>query len=112
MTKSEEITAEIARLKAEYEEALSPESRYDDVSKANLQKQYEQLTARLEELKRSQSNEPIRISPKGGVSFYGVGRYPVTLYASQWERLFNQVDAIKAFITANEPNLATKPARG
>jgi len=51
----------------------------------------------------------IRVGTKGGVSLYGFGRRPVTLYQSQWEYLFSRVDDVKAFIKANESKLAKKP---
>lgn len=50
----------------------------------------------------------LKISAKGAISLYGMGRFPVTLYASQWETVFNAQDTIKAFIVANLQQLATK----
>ena len=50
-----------------------------------------------------------KVSDKGALSVYGLGRFPVTLYAGQWERLFAEQDTIKAFATANASLLATKP---
>lgn len=50
----------------------------------------------------------IKISAKGGVSVYGLGRWPVTLYASQWDNLLSRVDAIKDFIAENADKLAKK----
>jgi hypothetical protein len=44
----------------------------------------------------------------GAISIYGLGRFPITLYRSQWERLLGSADVIRAFITANEHMLATK----
>lgn len=44
----------------------------------------------------------------GALSIYGLGRFPVTLYRSQWERLFAAKDEVEAFITANTKLLATK----
>mgnify|MGYP001568292072 CR=1 FL=1 len=51
----------------------------------------------------------MKVSEKGALSIYGLGRFPVTLYAGQWERLLDQADAIRAFMTANASLLATKP---
>ena len=51
---------------------------------------------------------PIKVSSKGGVSVYGLGRFPVTLYLSQWEKLLGMVPEIKAFIKTNESKLAVK----
>lgn len=51
-----------------------------------------------------------KVSEKGAVSVYGLGRFPVTLYASQWRRLLDpaNVAGIAEYITANESRLATK----
>jgi hypothetical protein len=49
-----------------------------------------------------------RVSQKGAVSVYGLGRFPVTLYQEQWEKLLAQTDDIKAFIEANRDRLKRK----
>lgn len=49
-----------------------------------------------------------KVSAKGALSVYGLGRFPVTLYRSQWERLFGATDQVKAFIEANPDTLTTK----
>jgi uncharacterized protein YigA (DUF484 family) len=50
----------------------------------------------------------LKVSDKGALSIYGLGRWPVTLYRSQWERLLGQSDAIRSFIEANATLLAVK----
>ena len=50
----------------------------------------------------------LKVGAKGGVSVYGLGRWPVSLYASQWERLIAEVPAIKAFIADNANLLSRK----
>lgn len=50
----------------------------------------------------------LKVSQKGGVSLYGLGRFPVTLYAGQWERLLEKKEEIIAFIEANEEHLVRK----
>ena len=50
----------------------------------------------------------MKVSEKGALSIYGLGRFPVTLYAGQWDRLLAHADAIRAFMTANAALLATK----
>jgi hypothetical protein len=50
----------------------------------------------------------LKVSEKGALSVYGLARFPVTLYKSQWLKLFTVVDQIKAFILANDAALATK----
>ena len=72
------------------------------------------LELRIKELeaKLAQSSAPrklsCRVGKAGGVSLYGMGRFPVTLYKQQWLRLFDAVPEIKAFIAANEKDLTTK----
>jgi len=56
----------------------------------------------------SKTKLSMKVSDKGAVSVYGLGRFPVTLYASQWARLLGTADAIRAFIDANQSVLATK----
>jgi predicted esterase len=51
----------------------------------------------------------IKVSVKGAVSVFGLGRWPTTLYATQWERLLADAPRILAFIKANQAALATKP---
>ena len=50
----------------------------------------------------------MKVSDKGALSLYGMGRFPVTLYREQWERVLGMADEIKSFITANEKKLTTK----
>ncbi len=50
-----------------------------------------------------------KVSEKGALSIYGLGRFPVTLYRGQWERLFAATAQVEAFIAANSDLLATKP---
>jgi len=51
-----------------------------------------------------------KVSEKGAVSVYGLGRFPVTLYREQWERLVGQVPALEAFIRDNAARLSMKAA--
>lgn len=53
----------------------------------------------------------LKVSEKGAVSLYGMGRFPVTLYGTQWERLLNEADAIRAFLKANASLLSVKEAK-
>ena len=50
----------------------------------------------------------LKITEKGGLSVYGMGRFPVTLYKSQWLKLLDKAEAIKDFIKANDEKLAAK----
>ena len=49
-----------------------------------------------------------KVSEKGAVSVYGLGRFPVTLYQEQWEKLLNEADNIRGFIAENKSRLKTK----
>ena len=76
---------------------------------ANLSK--EQLLALISQLQANQAQPKritMKVSEKGGLSVYGLGRFPVTLYRSQWERLFAAQAEIEAFIKANASLLAVK----
>ena len=50
----------------------------------------------------------MKVSPKGALSVYGMGKWPVTLYRQQWTKLLDMQDDIRAFITANELTLTVK----
>jgi hypothetical protein len=50
----------------------------------------------------------LKISEKGGLSVYGLGRFPVTLYKEQWTRLLNHVDEIKIFLQKHDRDLKAK----
>jgi hypothetical protein len=59
--------------------------------------------------KSASSKLTLKVSEKGALSVYGMGRWPITLYRAQWERLFANREAVEAFIAANADRLATKP---
>lgn len=50
----------------------------------------------------------MKVSEKGAMSLYGLGRFPVTLYKAQWIKLLAQTDEIKAYLLENDSKLATK----
>ena len=78
----------------------------DEDMKAEL----DRLRAENERLKnRTTRGVSLKVSEKGGVSVYGLGRFPVTLYKEQWSRLLDMADDIRSFIRENEPKLKTKP---
>jgi hypothetical protein len=58
----------------------------------------------------SMSEMKLKVSEKGGVSLYGLGRFPVTLYAEQWQKLLGEVENIKKFLEDNKALLKTKDA--
>lgn len=74
---------------------------------------YDELKARLAELEKQgagrRSGElEFRVGEKGGVSVYGLGRFPVTLYYEQWIRLLSAVDELRAFLEKNKGRLKLK----
>ena len=80
-----------------------------DMTSEQMQEELERLRAENEALKkRSEKGLSLKVSQKGGVSVYGLGRFPVTLYKEQWEKLLDMSDDILAFIQENEPQLKTK----
>jgi hypothetical protein len=77
----------------------------------DVQAELERLRAENERLKRSgqgQSRLAMKVSEKGALSVYGMGRFPVTLYKEQWLRLLTMADDIKAFIEAHQAQLKSK----
>lgn len=74
---------------------------------------YQELLKRIAELEANQkkgASVGMKISAKGGLSVYGLGRFPVTLYRSQWEALLAKSADIKAFMDAHANELASKTA--
>jgi len=73
---------------------------------------YEELKARVAELEKTQGRKrgalDFKVSEKGGVSVYGLGRFPVTLYYEQWIRLLDQAEPIRDFMEANKSQLKMK----
>jgi hypothetical protein len=57
---------------------------------------------------RTRRGTNLRVSEKGGVSVYGLGRFPVTLYKEQWARLLDMADEIRAFIREHDRELKSK----
>jgi hypothetical protein len=75
----------------------------------DLQAQIERLRAENEALKRPTRGQiSMKVSEKGGLSVYGLGRFPVTLYKEQWLKLLGMAEEIKKFIGENQHSLKTK----
>ncbi|HZD31651.1 MAG TPA: hypothetical protein VE779_08315 [Candidatus Angelobacter sp.] len=74
---------------------------------------YEELKAKLAaaeaklETRKSRAID-FKVSEKGGVSVYGLGRFPVTLYYEQWVRLLDQAEQLREFLEENKPSLKLK----
>lgn len=94
------------------------ETPWNDIKKVGhlSEEQFESLQRKLdaalvdnERLRRaSQSKLNLKVTEKGGVAVYGLGRFPLTLYLSQWEKLFESIESIKAFVEANREQLTVK----
>ena len=73
----------------------------------------EELMARIAELEnqvgsKKQGSLEFKVGEKGGVSVYGLGRFPVTLYYEQWVRLLDSADGLRAFLEENKSKLKLK----
>ena len=78
-------------------------------SEDELRAELEKLKAENEALKsRGAKGVSMKVSEKGGVSIYGLGRFPVTLYQEQWLKLLDLADDIRSFIKENEGKLKKK----
>jgi len=72
---------------------------------------YEELKAKLAELEKQgprRNSLEFRVSEKGGVSVYGLGRFPVTLYYEQWTRLLDAAPKLSEFLEENKSKLKLK----
>lgn len=90
-------------------------SRYNPASmptEEELLAEIERLKAENEALRRPASKGAItfKVSEKGAVSVYGLGRFPVTLYKEQWEKLLERAGELQAFIRDNEARLKKREA--
>ncbi len=86
---------------------LNPETRVS--TEAELQAELERLKAENAALRaRGSRSVSMKVSEKGAVSVYGLGRFPVTLYQEQWLKLLDMADDIRRFIKENEGRLKKK----
>ena len=75
----------------------------------DLKAELERLRKENEALKKGSSRGvSLKVSEKGGVSVYGLGRFPITLYKEQWAKLLDMTDDIRAFIATHEKELKSK----
>ena len=80
----------------------------------------EEITQELERLRaenaalkaRPERSTRLQVSAKGGVSLYGIRRFPVTFYMEEWERIFDETEKIRAFIRENEAALKRRTDTG
>lgn len=79
------------------------------MSDEDLRAELERLRKENESLKKGAvRGVSLKVSEKGGVSVYGLGRFPITLYKEQWAKLLEMSEQIKAFIAENDAQLKTK----
>ena len=83
------------------------------MSEEDIRAELERLKAENQSLKQAASRPArgvlsLKVSEKGAVSVYGLGRFPVTLYKEQWTKLLGMADEIKEFIKVNDSRLKTK----
>ena len=80
------------------------------MNEQEMKAELERLKAENEALKTRASRAiSMKVSEKGGVSIYGLGRFPVTLYKEQWAKLLDMADEIRAFLKDNDSKLKAKP---
>jgi hypothetical protein len=78
-------------------------------SEEELKSEIERLRAENESLKKpTRGQVSLKVSEKGGLSVYGLGRFPVTLYREQWIKLLGLADEIRTFINDNDAALKKK----
>ena len=79
------------------------------MAEEDLKSELERLRAENAALKtRTSKGVSMKVSEKGGLSVYGLGRFPVTLYKEQWTRLLDMADDIRRFIRDNDAKLKAK----
>ncbi len=79
------------------------------MSEDDAQAELERLRKENERLRRTASRGvTLKVSEKGGLSVYGLGRFPVTLYKEQWLKLLDMADELRAFIAENAGTLKSK----
>lgn len=81
-----------------------------DLSKMNAD-QLRQLVAAMAAAKPAERGITMRVSPKGALSIYGLGQWPVTLYLSQFEKLNAAWADVQAFVEANRTSFTVKPSK-
>ena len=79
------------------------------MSDEDLRAELDRLKKENESLKKGAARGvSMKVSEKGGLSVYGLGRFPITLYKEQWTKLLDLSDEIRAFLKAHDSELKTK----
>ncbi len=80
-------------------------------SEENTQSELERLRAENAALRaKSERSTRLQVSAKGGVSLYGLRRFPITFYMEEWDRILGMSDEIRNFIRENQAQLKKKGA--
>jgi hypothetical protein len=83
---------------------------FDSMTQADMLAELQRLTEEIAKIKSTKRpGVSFKVTEKGGVSLYGIGRFPVTLYKTQWEALISAIDSLKAFLAENDAKLTEKP---
>jgi hypothetical protein len=83
---------------------MSENTRQDEIERLRAE------NAKLKQQAVKAGALSFRVSEKGAVSVYGLGRFPVTLYQEQWDKLLGQVEELRRFIESNRASLKKKDA--
>jgi hypothetical protein len=79
------------------------------MSEEDMKAELDRLKDENERLKARQGRAvSLKVSEKGGLSVYGLGRFPVTLYKEQWTKLLDMAEDIRAFLKENDARLKSK----
>ena len=82
------------------------------MAEESIEAKLARLEAENQALKQQVERKPgelrLKVSEKGGLSIYGLGRFPVTLYKEQWTRLLDYAGEIREFLKANDQQLKAK----
>jgi hypothetical protein len=82
------------------------------MAEESIEEKLARLEAENQALKKQVDRKPgelrLKVSEKGGLSIYGLGRFPVTLYKEQWNRLLEHADEIREFLKNNDQELKAK----
>jgi hypothetical protein len=97
---------EVARLQRLFESESKTHTRGNRMAEPT----YEELKARVAELEKQKPSRTLqfKVGDKGGVSVYGLGRFPVTLYYEQWVRLLDAAQELRDFLETNKAKLKLK----
>lgn len=103
------MTAVVARILPDLRQAMAEGvAEAGLMDRATLEAMVAKLRAENAGLRAKDKGVSLRVTDKGGLSMYGLGRFPVTLYKSQWLKLLAQAEVVRAFIEEAGDTLTTK----